>query len=94
MTAGVLAVSSAYAGTCSEIEAQDLNSRIEATLLLAETSGSLDTAGQDKIKALREDLSEAGDAQTQALDSDDEAKLNEVCETYQDILKQAEALSQ
>jgi hypothetical protein len=94
MALGVLAVSSSYAGACEEIEAQDLNSRIEAALTLAETSGSLDADGQDRLAALREDLSKASDAQTQALESDDEAKLNEVCETYEDMLKQAESLSQ
>jgi hypothetical protein len=36
MALGVLAVSSSYAGACEEIEAQDLNSRIEAALTLAE----------------------------------------------------------
>ncbi len=94
MALGVLAVSSSYAGACEEIEAQDLNSRIEAALTLAETSGSLDADGQDRLTALREDLSKASDAQLQAQDSGDSAKLNEVCETYEDILKRAESLSQ
>ena len=94
MALAALAVSTSYAGACEEIEAQDLNGRIEAALTLAETSGSLDADGQDRLTALREDLSKASEQQTQALDSDDEAKLNEVCETYEDILKQAESLSQ
>ncbi len=94
MAAGALALSSSFAGACDEIEAQDLNSRIEAALTLAETSGSLDAAGQDKLTALRQELSAASDAQTQALESGDEAKLNQVCETYEDILEQAEALGQ
>ncbi|NIQ94883.1 MAG: hypothetical protein GWN87_12235 [Desulfuromonadales bacterium] len=94
MAAGVLAGSSAYADSCSEIEAQDLNSRIEAALLLAETTDSLDPAGQDKIKALRADLSKASDAQMRAQESDDTAKMDEVCVTYEDILKEAESLSQ
>lgn len=94
MAVGALGVSSGYGSACDEIEAQDLNSRIEAALALAETSGSLDADGQDKITALRDDLSKASDAQTRALDSDDAAKLAEVCESYRDILEQAESLSQ
>lgn len=91
---GALAVSSAHAEACDEVQAQDLNSRIEAALTLAETSGSLDADGQDRLTVLREDLSKASDAQLRAQDSGDSAKLNEVCETYEDILKQAESLSQ
>ena len=94
MAAVALAAATSQANACEEVEAQDLNSRIEAALTLAETSGSLDADGQDKLTALRQELSDASDAQAQALDSDDQDKLNQVCETYQDILEQAEALSQ
>ena len=91
--AGVLTVSPLYAGTCDEITAQDLNSRIEADLLLAETSEGLDAAGQDRIRGLKEDFSKASDMQTQALDSGDLTKLKEVCPMYEDILKQIESLN-
>ena len=90
---GVLAISPLYAETCDEITAQDLNSRIEADLLLAETSDSLDEAGRNKIRDLKEDFSKASDLQTQALDSDDLPKLNEACQMYKDILRQIEVLN-
>ena len=90
--AGVLGTSPSYAETCDEMAAQDLNSKIEAELLLAETSESLDADGQDKIRGLREDFSAASDQQTQALDSGDEAKMNEICASYKEILAQLEAL--
>lgn len=91
--AGVLTVSPLYAGTCDEITAQDLNSRIEADLSLAETSEGLDAAGQDRIRDLKEDFSKASDMQTQALDSGDLTKLKEVCPMYEDILRQIGALN-
>lgn len=94
MAAGLLAVSPAHAGACSEDEAQDLNSRIEAALTLAETSEGLDAAGQEKIVALRQELAEASKAQMQAQDSDDDAQMNEVCKTYEALLQQTESLSQ
>ena len=90
--AGLLWVSPLQAEDCTEMAAQDMNSEIEAGLLLAETSESLDADGQSKIVSLRQEFSKAGDAQTQALESGDDAKLNEVCETYKDILAQVEAL--
>ena len=90
---GFLAVSPLYAETCDEVTAQNLNSRIEADLLLAETSDSLDAAGRNKIRDLKEDFSKARDLQTQALDSGDLTKLNEVCQMYEDILRQIETLS-
>ena len=90
---GFLAVSPLYAETCDEVTAQNLNSRIEADLLLAETSDSLDAAGRNKIRDLKEDFSKARDLQTQALDSGDLTKLNEVCQMYEDILRKIETLS-
>ncbi len=90
---GVLTVSPLYAETCDEIAAQDLNSRIEADFLLAETSDSLDAAGQDRIRDLKEDFSKVSDLQTQALDSGDLTKLKEVCPMYEDILRQIESLN-
>ena len=90
---GVLTVSPLYAETCDETTAANLNSRIEADLLLAETSESLDADGRNKIKGLKEDFSKASDLQTQALDSGDLTKLNEVCQMYEDILRQIEPLS-
>ncbi len=90
---GVLTVSPLYAGTCDEIAAQDLNSRIEADFLLAETSDSLDAAGQHRIRDLKEDFSKVSDLQTQALDSGDLTKLKEVCPMYEDILGQIESLN-
>ncbi len=90
---GVLTVSPLYAKTCDEIAAQDLNSRIEADFLLAETSDSLDAAGQDRIRDLKEDFSKVSDLQTQALDSGDLTKLKEVCPMYEDILRQIESLN-
>jgi hypothetical protein len=90
---GVLTVSPLYAETCDEITAQDLNSRIEGDLVLAETSESLDADGRNKIIGLKEDFSKASDLQTQALDSGDLTKLNEVCQMYEDILRQIEPLS-
>jgi hypothetical protein len=90
---GVLAVSPLYAKTCDEIAAQDLNSRIEADFLLAETSDGLDAAGQDRIRDLKEDFSKVSDLQTQALDSGDLTKLKEVCPMYEDILRQIESLN-
>jgi hypothetical protein len=90
---GVLTVSPLYAETCDEIAAQDLNSRIEADFLLAETSDGLDAAGQDRIRDLKEDFSKVSDLQTQALDSGDLTKLKEVCPMYEDILRQIESLN-
>jgi len=90
---GVLTVSPLYAGTCDEVTAQDLNSRIEADISLADTSDSLDAAGQDRIRDLKEDFSKVSDLQTQALDSGDLTKLKEVCPMYEDILRQIESLN-
>ena len=90
---GVLTVSPLYAGTCDEVTAQDLNSRIEADLSLAETSDGLDAAGQERIRDLKENFSKASDLQTQALESGDLTKLKEVCPMYEDILKQIESLN-
>jgi hypothetical protein len=90
---GVLTVSPLYAGTCDEIAAQDLNSRIEADISLAETSDGLEAAGQERIRVLREDFSKVSDLQTQALDSGDLTKLKEVCPMYEDILRQIESLN-
>jgi hypothetical protein len=90
---GVLTVSPLYAKTCDEIAAQDLNSRIEADFLLAETSDGLDAAGQDRIRDLKEDFSKVSDLQTQALDSGDLTKLKEVCPMYEDILGRIESLN-
>ena len=77
----------------TEIQAQDLNSRIEAALALAETSAGLDADGQARLNALRDEFSQIGDAQTQALDTGDAAQLDEVCQAYEDILEQAESLN-
>ena len=90
---GVLTVSPLYAGTCDEVTAQDLNSRIEADLSLAETFDGLDAAGQERIRDLKEDFSKASDLQTQALESGDLTNLQEVCPMYEDILKQIESLN-
>jgi len=88
----VLGASPIYADTCDEMMAQDLNSEIEEQLVLAETSDSLDADGQNKIQELRGDFSRLSDQQTQALDGGDEAKLNEVCASYKEILAQIEML--
>lgn len=90
--ASILWMSPSQAEDCTEMAAQDMNSEIEAGLLLAETSESLDADGQSKIESLRQEFSKAGDAQTQALESGDDAKLNDVCQTYKDILAQIETL--
>ena len=90
---GILAVSPLYAETCDEVTAQNLNSRIEADIVLAETSDSLDAAGRNKIRDLKEDFSKASDLQTQALESGDLTKLKEVFPMYEDILKQIESLN-
>jgi hypothetical protein len=90
---GVLTASPLYAETCDEVTAENLNTMIEADLLLAETSDSLDAAGRNSIRDLKEDFSKASDLQTQAMDSGDLTKLNEVCQMYEDILRQIEPLS-
>lgn len=90
--AGVLGATPLYAETCDEMAAQDLNSEIEEKLLLAETSESLDADGQNKIRSLREDFSNVSDQQTQALESGDEAKMNEICASYKEILARLETL--
>jgi hypothetical protein len=91
--AGVLTVSPLYAATCDEVTAENLNTMIEADILLAETSDSIDAAGRNSIRDLKKDFSKASDLQTQALDSGDLTKLNEVCQMYEDILRQIEPLS-
>ena len=90
--AGVLGATPLYAETCDEMAAQDLNSEIEEKLVLAETSESLDAGGQDQIRSLREDFSNVSNQQTQALDSGDEAKMNEICASYKEILAQLQTL--
>jgi hypothetical protein len=81
------------AADCDEVTAENLNTRIETDILLAETSDNLDAAGQNSIRDLKEDFSKASDLHAQVMDSGDLTKLNEVCQTYEDILRQIEPLS-
>ena len=90
---GVLTGSPVSAETCDQLMAQNLNSRIEADLLLAETSESLDADGAEKITGLKEEFSEVSNLQTQALDSGDSTQLNDVCQRYREILAQLEELA-
>jgi hypothetical protein len=71
----------------------DLNSRIGADILLAESSDRLYAAGRNGIGDLKEDFSIASDLQTQELDSGDLTKLKEVYPMYEDILRQIETLN-
>ena len=82
------------AQTCDEISAQDLNSRIETALTLQETAETVTAEVEKRIIDLRSEFAKVGELQTQALDSGDSAKLEEVCRQYEEILGEVEALNE
>ena len=87
LSSALMAPSPLLADDCSEDAAADLNSRIEANFSIMESSNTQDAALQEKIDALRQEFSNAGQIHSQALEDHDKAALNEACGRYESILK-------
>jgi len=90
----LLAASSALAAECDEDSAADFNSRIQANFTIMESSDTQDVAVRQQIEALQQKFSEAGKLHTDALESHDQAALNEACERYEAILKEQASLGE
>jgi hypothetical protein len=87
MSSAWLITSPSLAAECDEDAAADFNSRIEANFATLEGSGTENVAMQEKVEALKQEFSQAGQIHSQALDSGNQADLNEACGRYESILK-------
>jgi hypothetical protein len=93
----LLVSSQLFAADCTENDAADLNTQVETNLTLLEdnarANAEADIDLHDAINALWEKFNDASALQTQALDSNDQTQMNQVCESYQTILKGIEELN-
>lgn len=94
LSLALLTTSPLLAADCDEDTAADLNSQIEANFTILESVAMGDAAVQDRVEALKQAFSEAGDLHSEAFDSGDQEGLNQACEVYESILKEQADLSQ
>jgi hypothetical protein len=90
----LLGAATALADECNEDSAADFNSRIQANFTIMESSDTQDVAVQQKIEALQQKFSEAGKLHTDALESHDQAALDEACARYEAILEEQASLGE
>ena len=88
----LLATPPVLAADCDEDTAADFNSRIQANFTIMESGDPQNAALREKIEALQQQFSEAGELHSEALDNHDQAGLNEACGRYEDILKEQASL--
>jgi hypothetical protein len=90
----LLVTQPSLAADCDQITTADLNSRIETNFTLMDSSATQDASTQNKIQALKQEFSEAGEVHNDALENNDQTKLNKACGMYQTILDEQAAMSE